>query len=106
MDQNRDVSSFMTDRSGKPLIENLLRDHRAREAIVLAINHDAIVDRVLEGQGVVVSSIVSPQIFEHPGGKPIAYDPARAKKLLAEAGYPGGFGLTLHVTNDRYPNDA
>jgi len=77
-----------------------------REAIALAINRDAIVSRVLEGQGVVASSIVSPQIFGHPGGKPIAYDPARAKKLLAEAGYPDGFGLTLHATNNRYLNDA
>ena len=95
MDQSRDVSPFVTDKSGKPLAKNPLKDHRVREAIALAINRDAIVSRVLEGQGVVASSIVSPQIFGHPGGKPIAYDPARAKKLLAEAG-----------TNNRYLNDA
>ena len=106
MDQSRDVSPFVTDKSGKPLAKNPLKDHRVREAIALAINRDAIVSRVLEGQGVVASSIVSPQIFGHPGGKPIAYDPARAKKLLAEAGYPDGFGLTLHATNNRYLNDA
>jgi len=100
------VSPFVTDKAGKPLAKNPLKDHRVREAIALAINRDAIVSRVLEGQGVVASSIVSPQIFGHPGGKPIAYDPARAKKLLAEAGYPDGFGLTLHATNNRYLNDA
>ena len=38
--------------------------------------------------------------------KPVAYDPARAKALLAEAGYPNGFGLTVHGPNDRYINDA
>jgi peptide/nickel transport system substrate-binding protein len=37
--------------------------------------------------------------------KPPAYDPARAKALLADAGYPQGFGLTLTCTNDRYPGD-
>src|SRR3546814_14420864 len=34
------------------------------------------------------------------------YDPDGAKKLLAEAGYPEGFGLTLHSPNGRYINDA
>jgi peptide/nickel transport system substrate-binding protein len=34
-----------------------------------------------------------------------AYDPAKAKKLLTEAGYPNGFGFTLHCPNDRYVND-
>ena len=35
-----------------------------------------------------------------------AFDPAGAKKLLAEAGYPDGFGLTIHAPNNRYVNDA
>jgi peptide/nickel transport system substrate-binding protein len=40
-----------------------------------------------------------------PGLKPEAYDPEGARKLLAEAGYPEGFGLTLHAPNNRYVND-
>jgi peptide/nickel transport system substrate-binding protein len=36
----------------------------------------------------------------------LPYDPARARALLAEAGYPNGFSLTLHATNNRYINDA
>ena len=38
--------------------------------------------------------------------KPLAYDPAGAKKLLAEAGLPNGFKMTLHGPNERYTNDA
>jgi peptide/nickel transport system substrate-binding protein len=38
--------------------------------------------------------------------QPVAYDPAGARKLLAEAGYPNGFGIVINSTNDRYPGDA
>ena len=41
-----------------------------------------------------------------PKLKPEKYDPKGAKKLLKEAGYPNGFGLTIHGPNDRYVNDA
>ena len=40
------------------------------------------------------------------GGWREAKDPAAARKLLADAGFPNGFALTLHGPNDRYPNDA
>src|SRR3546814_21075086 len=41
-----------------------------------------------------------------PGAEAEKYDPDGAKKLLAEAGYPDGFGLTLGPPNDRYIHDA
>jgi peptide/nickel transport system substrate-binding protein len=37
--------------------------------------------------------------------KPAKFDPDGARKLLAEAGYPGGFALTIHGPNNRYIND-
>lgn len=106
MDQSRDNSPFVTDRAGKPLGKNPFKDPKVRAAISHALNRDAIVSRIMEGLAVPASSIVSPQIFGHPGTKPDAYDPTLAKKLLAEAGYPQGFALTLHATNNRYLNDA
>ncbi|WP_341248992.1 ABC transporter substrate-binding protein [Cupriavidus pauculus] len=106
MDQWRDNSPFITDKAGKPLGKNPFKDARVRAAISKALNRDAIVKRIMEGLAVPASSIVSPQIFGHPGTKPDAFDAEGAKKLLAAAGYPDGFGLTLHATNNRYLNDA
>jgi hypothetical protein len=48
-----------------------------------------------------------PGSYSHaPDLAPPTYDVARAKKLLAEAGFPNGFRITLHSSNDRYLNDA
>lgn len=105
MDQSRDNPPFVTDKAGKPLGRNPFKDPRVRTAISKALNRDAIVSRIMEGLAVPASSIVSPQIFGHPGTRPDAYDPEGARKLLAAAGYPDGFGLTLHATNNRYLND-
>ena len=107
LDQYRDVTPFATDRAGKPLAKNPFRDVRVRLAISKAINRDAIVSRVMEGLAVPASNLVAPGIFGHnPALKVEAYDPAAAKKLLTEAGYPDGFALTLHAPNNRYVNDA
>jgi peptide/nickel transport system substrate-binding protein len=38
--------------------------------------------------------------------KRLPHDPSAAKKLLADAGYPGGFEVTLNCPNDRYVNDS
>ena len=106
LDQARDKSPFVTDRAGKPLDRNPLRDARVRLAISKSINRQAIVDRVMEGSALPASNLVSPPVFGHAADiKPEAYDPEGAKKLLAEAGYPDGLGLTVHAPNNRYVND-
>ncbi len=57
----------------------------------------AIVDRVMEGQAIPSGQLVSEKLFGHvPGLKADAYDVEGAKKLLAEAGYPDGFNITIH----------
>ena len=107
MDQYRDVTPFATDKSGKPLAKNPFKDARVRLAVSKAINRDAIVSRVMEGLAVPASNLVSPGIFGYnPAIKVEAYDPGGAKRLLAEAGYPEGFMLTIHAPNNRYVNDS
>jgi peptide/nickel transport system substrate-binding protein len=71
-----------------------------------AINRQAIAERVMEGLALPAANVVSPSVFGHnPAVKPEPYDPDGAKKLLAEAGYPNGFAITLGTPNNRYIND-
>ncbi|HKX07359.1 MAG TPA: ABC transporter substrate-binding protein [Stellaceae bacterium] len=106
LDSNRDQSPFVLDNDGKPLAKNPLKDHRVRLAISKAINRQAIVERVMEGAAIPAGQLLPNGFFGvSPNLKPMAYDPEGAKKLLAEAGYPDGFRLTLHSPNDRYVND-
>jgi len=73
-------------------------DKRVRQALNYAVNKDAIVRDVLKGTGSLSVGPVLPRTWGADGGlKPYPYDPERAKKLLAEAGYPGGFTTTLWV---------
>jgi len=87
--------------------KNPLADARVREAFALAVDRDALRTAVMRGLSV-PAGIITPQ-FVH--GYEKAFDTwpkpdvAQAKKLLAEAGYPNGFGITLHCPNNRYVND-
>jgi peptide/nickel transport system substrate-binding protein len=107
MDSGREKNSpFVTDKAGKPLEANPFRDPRVRKAISKAVDRDAIVSRVMEGQAKPAGQFL-PETFFGTSKKlpPEKYDPEGAKKLLAEAGYPDGFGVTLHTPNNRYIND-
>src|SRR5437870_4488605 len=107
MDSERDLSPFVTDRDGRPLAKNPLKDPRVRKAISKAINRQALAERVMEGQAVPTGQLLPEGFFGYTRNLKVeAYDPEAAKKLLAEAGYPNGFGLTIHSPNNRYVNDA
>jgi len=107
LDSNRDVSPFVTDKDGRALERNPLRDARVRKALSKAIDRKAIVERVMEGEAIPAGQLVPDFLFgATPNLKVEAFDPEGAKQLLADAGWPGGFGVTLHAPNDRYVNDA
>ncbi len=103
LDQARDELLF-SDVKGK----NPFKDRRVRLALYQAIDIDAIKTQVMRG---LATPTAIP--FPNPKGEGIpaalekrpAFDPAASRKLLAEAGYPNGFGFTLHCPNDRYVND-
>ncbi len=107
MDQGRTgPSPFITDINGKPLPHNPLMDPRVRKALSLAIDRDAEVARVMEGVATPTLQYMAKGTFGYvPDLVPPKANPEEAKRLLAEAGYPQGFRITLHGPNDRYPND-
>ncbi|MDO8301323.1 ABC transporter substrate-binding protein [Lacisediminimonas sp.] len=106
LDHSSSVARYVTDKAGKPLPQNPLRDVRVRRALSMAINRTALTERIMEGLAVPAANIVSPGILGfNPAQKPEAFDPEGARKLLAEAGYPNGFALTLHGPKNRYIND-
>ena len=87
--------------------KNPFRDKRVRVAISKAIDRDAIVARIMGGVAIAAGELLPNVMFgankEMGAPKP---DVEGARKLLAEAGYPNGFALTLATPNDRYINDA
>ncbi len=106
MDMDRDASPHIRDRAGAPMTTNPLKDVRVRRALSHAINRNLMVERVLEGAATPAANLLpdgAPGLS--PNLRPTSFDPERARILLAEAGYRDGFRITLHATNDRYPND-
>jgi len=81
--------------------KNPFKDLRVRRAVYHAINAPLIAQKVLRGQGVPTGAFLSPQVDGSPPelDKRLPFDPARAKGLLAEAGYPNGFSVTLDCVN-------
>jgi peptide/nickel transport system substrate-binding protein len=77
------------------------RAKKVRLALNLAVDKKAIIERVLGGVGTPVGTVnyypTDPWISDALL-KPVAYDPTRAKALLAEAGYPQGFEVTMNLT--------
>tara|TARA_R110001599_G_scaffold64023_5_gene179743 strand:+ start:56778 stop:58397 length:1620 start_codon:yes stop_codon:yes gene_type:complete len=107
LDQREKTPIEITDLAGRPLPHNPLSDVRVRRALSMSINRQALVDHTMEGVAVPASNIVGPgAIGYNPSLEVQNYDPEGAKKLLAQAGYPQGFAMVLHGTNNRYINDA
>ena len=87
--------------------KNPFQDKRVRQAFYEAIDIDAIHKRVMRGQSHPTGLMYGPGVngYDKNLDNRYPYNPDEGKKLLAEAGYPNGFGVTLDCPNDRYIND-
>lgn len=91
------VNSLLLDSAGRAS-NTPLTNPKVREAIAYAINVDEMLTTILGGYAERTATGVNPLHFGFdPSIKPTPYDPERAKKLLAEAGYPNGFEITFNT---------
>ena len=102
----RDIEPFVRNNDGSPMAINPLRDVRVRQAMSLAIQREAIRDRIMGGAALPTGNIVPPGFFGY--SESLRADPFnadRARQLLQQAGFGQGFRVTLHGPNNRYIND-
>ena len=87
--------------------KNPFQDQRVRQAFYQAIDIEAIHQRVMRGQSHPTGLMYGPGVGGYDAAQDTRYpySPDAGKKLLADAGYPNGFGVTLDCPNDRYVND-
>ena len=105
--KDKAAAPFVTAKDGSPLGKNPFLDARVRKALSIAIDREAIDSRIMEKRAVPAGQLLADNFFGTSRKlKAPRYDPEGAKKLLAEAGYPNGFALTIFGTNDRYINDS
>ena len=87
--------------------KNPFKDKRVREALSIAIDREAIKRSIMRGLSLPAAIMVAPGVNGHNNeiDTPAKVDVERAKKLLADAGYPNGFEFQLNCSNNRYVND-
>tara|TARA_Y100000590_G_scaffold75748_1_gene83734 strand:- start:657 stop:2222 length:1566 start_codon:yes stop_codon:yes gene_type:complete len=87
--------------------KNPLADKRVRLAMYHALDMDAIKDKVMRGLSEPAGMITFPGVqgYTKELDTRLPYDPGKSKQLLADAGYPDGFEITLDCPNNRYIND-
>ncbi len=103
MDQKRDELLYSNIKGKNPF-----KDKRVRQAVYQAIDIDGIQKTVMRGAANPTALMVGPGIngFLPELNKRLPYNPDAAKKLMAEAGYPTGFEVTMNCPNDRYVSDG
>lgn len=88
------------------LPKNPFTNEKVREAVRMAIDYESIVKNIMNGHAYVAAQGNPKPIIGYVEGLTAPkYDPEKAKKLLAEAGYPNGFTVTFDAPNNRYVND-
>lgn len=103
-DIERSNLAGLTDANGAPLEANPFKDVRVRRALSLALNREAIAQQVMEGYMDPTDQPVPPFVFGAIPDRPVpAQDLARARALLAEAGWGQGFGINIFCSPARTP---
>lgn len=103
MDQGREELLYSNIKGRNPF-----KDQRVRRALYSAIDGESLRTVVMRGQSQTTGALApnALQVFEDPElERRPPFDPVLAKRLLAEAGYPDGFEVTMDCTNNRYVND-
>jgi len=103
MDQKRDELLYSNVKGKNPF-----KDKRVRQAFYQAIDIQGIQRTVMRGASAPTALMVGPGIngFDASLNTRLPFDAEASKKLLAEAGYPNGFEVSMNCPNDRYVNDA
>ena len=73
----------------------VLKDARIRKALSFAIDREALVNQVLRTGQKPATGIIPPGVPGYNYSKLVTFDPAKAKQLVAEAGYPDGKGFPV-----------
>lgn len=103
----RETTPNVTAKDGTPLPTNPLLDLKVRQAISMAVNREGLASRIMEDNAVPANQFITEGFFGYNDELPdLAYDPEAAKVLLAEAGYPDGFAITINCTADSQPADG
>lgn len=91
----------------RPDVGSPLEDKRVRQALNYAIDKEALIDALFEGQAKLVDGQQANANFfgYNPNLDPYPYDPQKARELLAEAGYPDGLTLTFKYPFGRIAGD-
>ncbi|MEM2126518.1 MAG: ABC transporter substrate-binding protein [Candidatus Methanosuratincola sp.] len=82
------------------------KDVRVRQALNYAVDKEAIVENIFMGLTKPMDSPLPPTSLCYVPAKYYEYNPGEAKRLLAEAGYPDGFEVTLYYGSGRYLLDT
>ena len=103
MDQKRDELLFSNVKGKNPF-----KDKRVRQAFYQAIDIEGIKRTVMRGAATPIAQMFPKQVNGYAPDleKRLPYDVEASKKLLAEAGYPNGFEVSMNCPNDRYVNDG
>src|SRR5262249_9151180 len=84
-----------------------LKDKRVRLALNLAVDRQKLSESLFRGYAKPITQGAAPTDFGYnPNIPPYPYDPERAKKLIAEAGYPNGFSVELQTSTGYIIGDA